>query len=452
MRASVLLVDDDKHALDLLAARMTKREFVVQMARSAEECMELIRRNEFDVVITDNQMPDMPGAELCHQLKIRYPDVPSIVLTGTANVEAATRAIQAGAYDFLIKPVMMDALEVSVNRAVEHHRMVCEVRRLRSSIDTTRIPTLAGRSEIMTALTVMIRTIAPSDANVLITGESGTGKELVARAIHTESSRSAQPFVAINCGAMPANLLESELFGHVRGAFTDARVSRSGLFVQAGTGTMFLDEIGEMPFEMQAKLLRVLQERSVRPVGGDGELPVHARVVAATNKDLDTEVLERRFREDLYHRLNVLRVELPALRDRVGDIIEIADVILRRIAARSGKPTCSLSKDAARRLVDYNWPGNVRELENMLERSVAMSTGGVIEESALHDKVRSYKPRMIGVKATSPDELISLDQLMVRYAREVLETVGGNKTHASRILGIDRRSLYRLLEPRTGER
>jgi two-component system response regulator HydG len=245
---------------------------------------------------------------------------------------------------------------------------------------------------------------------------------------------------------MPPSLLESELFGHVRGAFTDAKTSRAGLFIQAGKGTIFLDEIGEMPQEMQSKLLRVLQERTVRPVGGDEETPFQARVVTATNRDLETEVDEKRFREDLYHRVNVVAIQVPSLRERSGDILEIAKVVLGRISARTGKAAFTLSPGAARKLVDYTWPGNVRELENSLERAVAMARGTDIDVDCLPKKVIEYAPTSIEIQANDPEDLIELEAMAKRYVRQVLDSVGGNKSQAARILGIDRRSLYRRLE------
>jgi two-component system response regulator HydG len=299
----------------------------------------------------------------------------------------------------------------------------------------------------MRELTAMIRRVSDVDATVLISGESGTGKELVARALHDLSaSRRDAPFVAINCGAVPANLLESELFGHVRGAFTDAKSSRGGLFQQAGEGTIFLDEIGEMPLEMQVKLLRVLQQRTVRPVGGDEEVPFHARVIAATNRDLETEVDEGRFREDLFYRINVVALAVPPLRSRGADVLLLSELILDRIAKRSGKPTPTLADEARRRLLDYDWPGNVRELENCIERAIAICGGSQIALSHLPTKIQQYEPARIELSMSAPAEMITLDEMERRYVRQVLASVSGNKTHAARVLGIDRRSLYRRLE------
>jgi two-component system response regulator HydG len=306
------------------------------------------------VVVTDVQMTGMSGIELCQELRQRYPDLLPLVLTGQGGLDTAIAAIRAGAYDFITKPVKVDALAIAVGRALEHLSLRREVRRLRIADRELPIDGIAGSSPAIRETIEMIRRVADSDATVLVTGESGTGKELVARALHNLSPRRDQPFVAVNCAAMPAPLLESELFGHVRGAFTDAKRSRAGLFVQAGAGTIFLDEIGEMPTEMQVKLLRVLQERKVRPVGGDEEIPFEGRVVTATNRDLETEVEEKRFREDLFYRINVVAIPVPPLRARAGDILLLAQYFLKRIAARTNKPVQGISGPAARLLMDYD--------------------------------------------------------------------------------------------------
>ncbi|MBA3391636.1 MAG: sigma-54-dependent Fis family transcriptional regulator [Deltaproteobacteria bacterium] len=454
MTGSVLLVDDDEDTRTLLCEALRRRGFNVDAVASAQACLEKVRDAVVDLVVTDVQMPGMTGIALCTELHERHPDVLSIVLTGVGDLDTAIAAIRAGAHDFLTKPVKVDALEIAVRRALEHLSVKREVRRLRAAVDQhAPIPGMAGASAVLRETTQLVRRVAGSDATVLITGESGTGKELVARALHELSPRRSEPFVAINCGAMPAPLLESELFGHVRGAFTDAKTSRPGLFLQAGAGTIFLDEVGEMPLEMQVKLLRVLQERTVRPVGGDEEVPFHARVVTATNRDLATEVEELRFREDLFYRVNVVAIPVPPLRDRSGDIPLLARHMLERIAARTNKPAIELSPEAARKLTDYNWPGNVRELENCIERSVAICGRGPIVVEHLPTKVQQYQSARIELASTNAAEMITLDEMERRYVRQVLESLGGNKTHAARVLGIDRRSLYRRLEtppPTTG--
>ncbi len=447
MNGTILIVDDDDDTAILLRDSLKKRGFDVECVNSAQQCLDRLRTEAVDVVVTDVQMTGMSGIELCVELRQRYPDLLPIVLTGQGGLETAIAAIRAGAYDFITKPVKVDALAISVGRALEHLSLKREVKRLRTAADRDLpIDGIAGSSPAIRETIEMIRRVSDSDATVLITGESGTGKELVAKALHTLSPRRDHPFVAVNCAAMPAPLLESELFGHVRGAFTDAKRSRAGLFVQAGAGTIFLDEIGEMPIEMQVKLLRVLQERRVRPVGGDEEVPFEARVVTATNRDLETEVEEKRFREDLFYRINVVAIPVPPLRSRAGDILLLAQFFLKRIAARTTKPVQGISGPAARLLMDYDWPGNVRELENCMERAVALCRLDEITVDDLPAKVQEHQSSKIVITTESPGELITLDEMERRYVRQVLGAVGGNKTHAARILGIDRRSLYRRLE------
>jgi two-component system response regulator HydG len=292
----------------------------------------------------------------------------------------------------------------------------------------------------------LIEQVADSDATVLITGESGTGKELVAREIHQRSARGEHPFTAVNCAALPATLLESELFGHLRGAFTDAKRSRDGLFVQAAGGTVFLDEIGEMPLEMQAKLLRVLQERTVRPIGSDTEVPFNARLLTATNRDLEGEVDSKRFRNDLYYRINVVQLGVPPLRSRGNDILMLAHHFLQRYASETGKEVTGISGAAAQRLLDYDWPGNVRELENCIQRAVTLTRLSEVSVDDLPEKIRDYQSSRIVIASDNPDELFSLEEMERRYIRKVLAAVGGNKTQAARILGLDRRTLYRRIE------
>jgi two-component system response regulator HydG len=336
---------------------------------------------------------------------------------------------------------------VALNRAVEHHQVKVELRRLREALPVNRpIDGILGESPAIKAVTEMVVRVAESDATVLITGESGTGKELVALAIHREGPRASEPFVAINCGAVPSQLLESELFGHVRGAFTDARRDRSGLFVQAGEGTVFLDEIGEMPLDMQVKLLRVLQQRRLRPVGGDEERGINARVVCATNRDIEAMVDTGAFRHDLYYRINVVTIDTPPLRARGGDVLILATHFVQRIAGRTGKEVTGLSVDLARLFLDYDWPGNVRELENCLEHAVAMCQHSEVAPGDLPAKIREYRAARVVIDCDSVDEFITLAQLESRYVQRVLAACGGNKSRAAKVLGIDRRSLYRRIE------
>jgi len=446
MHGSILLVDDDEDARTLLCESLRRRGFDVHEVESGHAALEWARDHDVDVVVTDVQMPGISGVELAETLTVRHPNMLTLVLTGYATLDTAISAVRGGAYDYMTKPVKIDALELAIRRALDHLATRREVRRLRGAADQTApIPSIIGASPAIRTMCTTIRKVADSDATVLIAGESGTGKELVARALHQLSPRAKAPFVAINCGAMPAPLLESELFGHVRGAFTDAKTARQGLFLQAGAGTIFLDEVGEMPLEMQVKLLRVLQERTVRPVGGDEEIPFEARVLTATNRDLETEVDEKRFREDLFYRINVVAIAVPPLRDRGTDIIPLAQHVLDRISARTSRAAPRLSPDVTRKLLDYEWPGNVRELENVIERATAICVGGEITVNDLPPKIINHAPRRLEVPKV-PEQMITLDEMERRYVRQVLASVNGNKTHAARVLGIDRRSLYRRLE------
>ncbi len=453
MDRSILVVDDQPDAAELLCALLRRRGYLATAVTSGQECLEHLQTHSADVVLTDVQMPGMSGIELCAALRERHPDLLPMVITGHGDFETAIAAIRAGAYDLITKPVKIDAVEVSVSRALAYLTLKREVKRLRTAGDREpAVDGIAGDSPVIRAMVEMIHRVSDSDASVLITGETGTGKELVARALHELSPRREQPFVAVNCAAMPASLLESELFGHVRGAFTDAKQDRAGLFVRAAGGTILLDEIGEMPIEMQVKLLRVLQQRTVRPVGGNEEIPFDARVITSTNRDLDTEVAEKRFREDLYYRINVVQIAVPPLRDRSGDVLTLAQHFVDQIASRTRKPVRGISAAAARLLVDYDWPGNVRELENCVERAVALCRLDEITIDDLPAKVREHESTRMVIATVVPSELITMVELERRYTRYVLDVTRGNKTRAARILGIDRRSLYRRLEEPTAVR
>jgi DNA-binding NtrC family response regulator len=449
-RGSVVVVDDDRDSANALRALLSLRGFTATAVSSAAACLEHLEHSNADVVVTDVHMPVRSGIELCEDLRERHPGVLALVLTGRGDLPVAISAIRAGAYDYLAKPVAIDAVEIALVRAMTHLDLRREVSRLRAS--TGSLPAcegIVGDSRQLRETVEMIRRMADTDVTVLISGESGTGKELAARALHQLSSRRDKPFVAVNCAAMPAPLLESELFGHTRGAFTDAREPRSGLFVQAGDGTVFLDEIGDMPLEMQVKLLRVLQERTLRPVGSDVEVPFRARVLTATNRDLEQDVANKRFREDLFYRINVVGVSLPPLREREGDALVLAQFFLRRIAQRSGKGIEGITPHAARMLAEYDWPGNVRELENCIERAVALCRYDQITPDDLPEKLHMRSQSHI-VLDTSPDEMITLAEMELRYVRRVVAMFGGNKTRAARALGIDRRSLYRRIGRKRG--
>ena len=444
----ILVVDDEQETCELLEMVLQREGYKVTTSTSASTALELVGTEDFSLVLTDLSMPEMGGLELCERVLGTRPNVPVVVITGQGTIESAIGAIRVGAYDFITKPVDPKMLVMTVTRAIQHHGLEEEVKRLRSfaPLEDEALENVVGMSSTMRRVFGLVGRVADSDAGVLIHGETGTGKELIARAIHDRSRRKDGPFVAINCASIPANLLESELFGHERGAFTDAKQQRTGLFLQASGGTLFLDEIGELPLEVQPKLLRSLQERKVRPVGSNKETPFDARVLTATNRVLEDEVYERRFREDLFYRINVVKIDVPPLRERGGDVLHLARHFLKQYAARHGKGEIELTPPAAEKLMGYSWPGNVRELENCIDGAVALARGGKIELDDLPEKVRSFRPEKFVVSANQPEEIVTIDELERRYILRVLSLVGGNKSRAAQVLGFDRRTLYRKLE------
>jgi DNA-binding NtrC family response regulator len=442
---SVLVVDDDKEMCELAEAGLSQRGYSVAWRMTPEEALDVIEREDFAVLLVDIHMEGMSGLDLCRAALAKRPDLVVVVMTGFGSLDHAIGAMRAGAYDFITKPVSMDALALALERAVRHRAMSDELRRLRRRVENRELPNVVGASAVMQRVADVVDRVAETETNVLITGESGTGKELVARALHERSGRRG-PFLAINCAAVPENLLESELFGHSRGAFTDARSARTGLFVEANQGTLFLDEIGEMPLGMQAKILRALQERKVRPLGSSQETSFDARIIAATNRDLEAEVTDKRFREDLFYRINVVRIDVPPLRSRGNDVLLLAQHFLERAAERSGKSVTRLGRLVAERLINYDWPGNVRELENCMERAVALARFDEITMDDLPSKIRDHRATEVYTLTDDPNELPPMHTVEERYIRKVLAAVGGNKTLAAKVLGFDRRTLYRKLE------
>ena len=443
MPTRVLFVDDQQDICDVFALALAELGYEVTAVTSATDALERVGAEEFDVVLTDLNLMEMSGTSLCERILGARPETPVVIVTGHSNVESATQSMRAGAIDFLVKPVDAKLLERVVARAVRHRQIRDYGKRL-GDASRVRSADVIGESAAMKRVDDLVARVAGRDISVLIRGETGTGKELVARSIHAGGARKDGPFVAINCAAVPAPLLESELFGHARGAFTDAKVQRTGLFLQANGGTLLLDEIGELPLEVQPKLLRALQERTVRPVGGDAEHPFDARIVAATNRDLEHEVAERRFREDLYYRLNVVQIDIPPLRERRQDVLALAHHILRKFAERSGSAPLTLSAPAAERLVGYAWPGNVRELENCVERAVALARYNQITVEDLPERMRTY-PADLPRPVEQPAEVTAFSAVAHRHVLHVLALVDGNKTRAAAKLGIDRRTLYRML-------
>lgn len=447
MNSTILVVDDDPEACELLEHALSTRGYRVKTETSVQGAVELFQREAFELVITDLNLGEGSGLDVCRLVNESCPGIPVVVITAFGDVAAAVGALRAGAYDFITKPIEFEPLAHSLERAITHHRLHEEVKRLRAEVKGARgTGELVGQSRLMRGVYDLIQRVCDTDTSVIITGESGTGKELVARALHSESGRASGPFLAVNCAAVPAQLLESELFGHVKGAFTDAKAARRGLFQEACGGTLFLDEVGETSLEMQAKLLRVLQERKVRPVGANVEEAFDTRVISATNRDLELEVEEGRFREDLYYRLNVVQIHVPPLRARGNDILVLAQCFVERAATRMGKPVTGISSDAAKKLLAYDWPGNVRQLENWMERAVALTAFEQITVSDLPDKVQQFRPVESEVGDLDPEHMLTLQELENRHIEQVLRATGGNKAQAARVLGMDRRTLYRKLE------
>jgi DNA-binding NtrC family response regulator len=447
MLGKILVVDDDRSMCEMLEADLVRRGFEVRWKNSAEEAFGLFMSESFDAVLTDLQIPDMSGDALCERMAANHPEVPVVVITAFGSMDTAIAALRAGAYDFVSKPVDLESLFFTLDRAVRHHALLNKIELLSRAVEETgKFENLIGESPPMKHVFDLMKRIADLDSSVLIAGESGTGKELVARALHKRSRRSGKPFIAVNCSAVPETLLESELFGHVGGAFTDAGKARDGLFVQADGGTLLLDEIGDMPLVLQPKILRAIEQRSVRPVGGNKEIPFDVRIIAATHQDLETKVADGQFREDLYYRLNVLQIDLPPLRARENDILLLAQNFLEFFVDATGKEITGISAPAAEKLLDYNWQGNVRELRNCIERAVALTSHDKIVVEDLPDKIRAYKRQGLSINTINPTELVSMEEVERRYIQHVLQAVHDNKTQAAKVLGLDRKTLYRKLE------
>jgi DNA-binding NtrC family response regulator len=442
LKPRILIADDDADMRALIDEALKPLDYDVVCSASGEEALALVQKSEFDVLVSDHQMSEMSGIELCRKARAVRANLAVILLTGYGSLEVATEALRAGAYDFVTKPVSLQVLVITIERAVKRQSLRRQLSRLNDAASVSAAGVI-GVDGTMRGVFEMVRRVAKSDATALIHGETGTGKELVARALHAESGRKGL-FVAVNCAAMPEGLLESELFGHMAGAFTDARSTRTGLFVDADGGTLFLDEIGEMGLGMQAKLLRALQERTVRPLGGSREIPFDTRVLAATNRDLEAEVALKRFREDLFYRINVITIEVPPLRLRLEDILPLAHHFIARAAKRNGRPPPRIGQAVAERLMDYDWPGNVRQLENSMERAVALAR---FDELVLDD-LPSQLQRALPIDATNGSESeddLPMEIVEERYIQKVLDAVGGNKAAAAKILGFDRRTLHRKL-------
>jgi DNA-binding NtrC family response regulator len=447
MKGKVLIVDDDQALCEMLNDDLHRRGFMPFWYTMAEKAFSHVMEEDFDVLLADINLPGMSGIELCERVVANRPDIPVIVVTAFGNLDTAIAAIRAGAYDFVTKPIDLDILPIALNRAVAHRALQEKVKVLSQAVERDQhFKELLGESPSMQALSSQIARMADTETSVLILGESGTGKELVARTLHKHSKRGNGPFVPINCSALPEALLETELFGHKRGAFTDAKSDRKGLFLEAEGGTLFLDEMGEIPMELQPKLLRAVEERRIRPVGGNTEVAFDVRIISATNRDLESAMEEGLFREDLFYRLNVIQVEVPPLRTRGTDVLLLARHFVQHFSDRTDKRVVDISHTVARKLLAYTWPGNVRELRNAMEHAVALTRFEKVTVEDLPKKIRAYRSDHVLVGTDDPSELISMEEVERRYILHVLKAVGNNRTLAARILKLDRKTLYRKLQ------
>ena len=448
MLPKVLVVDDEQNMLKLFKKVLSRASCEVRTAASGAEALGELKNSSFDLVISDLIMPSLSGLELMKAVKARHPDIPFIVITGHGSVESAVEAMKAGAFDYLTKPVSKESILLVVNKALRYSRLHDEVRRLREELKIRKgLDEIIGRSKAMDGVFKLIGKIADSQATVLIQGESGTGKELIARAIHDLSSRRADPFIAVDCGVLPEHLLQSELFGHVKGAFTGAHKNKEGLFFAADGGTLFLDEIGNISPTVQLNLLRVLQEKEIKPVGSVASTKVDVRVIAATNIDLEQSMRDGKFRKDLYYRLAVVTVDVPPLRQRIEDVSPLARHFLHKYAKSYHKNLSDITPGAMRALIENPWPGNVRELENVMERAVLLSTGPLIDESSLCvpcvENKRPPKKVLTPLKTATKALTRQEEKAAIEAA---LKRSGGNKSKAAKTLGVSRSCLYNKIK------
>lgn len=447
-KRKILFVDDDPEMRELILEFFETEGYSVTEAQNGKDALQQIGQSDFDVVITDLRMQEMDGLALLREIHTHYPSVPVILITAFGSIETAVEAIKEGATNFVPKPFKMQTLRAIVDKAIEQKWMVEENQLLRGELkEKYSFHNIIGKSKPMQQIYEMIRQVAASQSNLLIEGESGTGKELVARALHFNSTRAERPFVAINCSALPETLLESELFGYVKGAFTDAKATKKGLFEVADGGTLFLDEISSMPLGLQAKILRTLQDGEIRPLGHTQNRKVDVRIIAATNKDLEKAIDEGVFREDLFYRLNVIRIILPPLRERREDIPLLGHHFLNHYARLNHKKISGFEQPAMSYLMNAPWKGNVRELENSIERAVVLSKGETITTTELVPMSRTSRKG----KFDFGGMLLPLREMQNIYIDKVLESVGGNKERAAQILGISSRTLYRRSHTKEGE-
>mgnify|MGYP003599059670 FL=1 len=451
MSHNVLVVDDEPKLCDLLSSALSQNDVQVFTAGNGLQALAILEQQDIDLVISDWRMPGMDGPQLLAEVKQRYPQLPVIVMTAYSTVKNAVQSMRNGAYDYIAKPFDIDELDITVNKALQFRDILRDNARMRAELDEHQhVDSLIGDSPSFRRVLQAIDSVRDSSATILLTGESGTGKEMVARAIHKHGSRADKPFVAVNCAAIPEGLLESEMFGHRKGAFTGAVADRVGRFLQADKGTLFLDEVGDMPLALQAKILRALQERVIEPVGDPRERKVDVRVIAATHKNLLEAVANKEFREDLYYRLNVFPIPLPALRERVEDIAPLARHFAHSLGATAGKRITGFSPDALQAMAEYNWPGNIRELQNCVERATIVATSQTIEDSDLPPYLFTPQPNQHGAvpqlgPSVPPDLEAALAEVEKAYILAALQQANGVQAAAAQLIGISERSFwYRL--------
>jgi DNA-binding NtrC family response regulator len=441
----ILVVDDEESMCNFLSIMLKKEGYQVTTALSAKEALRKLDKNNYEVIISDLKMEGMNGLELMDEINKKEAASFVIIMTAFATIESAIEALKKGAFDYITKPFKVDEIKLAVARALEQRKIRTENVYLKKQLHKKEaFGEIIGRSENIMEVLGQVRKIADSESTVLLTGESGTGKELVARAIHQQSYRSEKPFVTVNCGALPEELLESELFGHVKGSFTGAIKDKDGLFKVANEGTFFLDEVGEMSPRIQVKLLRVLQEKEIVPIGGTSPLKVDVRLLAATNADLENEVSVGHFRKDLFYRLNVIPIHIPPLRERKEDIVLLIDYFLKKYSAKSDGQVKKINAEAKKALCSYAWPGNVRELENVLERAMTLQKGKNITEKDLPEKILKGQGRVLA--KTKELENPTLETIEKAYIFWILRESGWQKQRAAEILGIDPSTLYRKIE------
>jgi len=441
----ILVVDDDLEMCGLLSDVLKGEDFSVTAIHDSFEASKILKKEEFDIVITDLKMKGLKGLDLLEETNKVAPLTPVIIITAFGTIESAIKAMKMGAYDYITKPFQMDELVLTVKKALENLLLKKEVIRLKKEVESKyHFHHIIGKSPLMQKVYDLIERISDTSSNVLITGESGTGKELVAKAIHYNGVRKEGPCIAVNCAAIPETLLESELFGYKKGAFTDAKSDKKGLISEANEGTLFLDEINEMPLTLQAKLLRVIEEREVRPLGDTNSYPIDVRIISTSNRDVESSIKQGRFREDLYYRLKVIDIEMPPLRERKEDIPLLIQHFITKFSNEFKKNISGVSKDALKLLLNYSWPGNVRELENVIQRAMTLSKHEVILVEDLPAQMVQEKDEDLIEKGVR--EKYTVDQLEKEYIKKVLIEVGGNKSKAADILGLDRKTLYRKLQ------